>query len=112
MSVTARLIDCDGKPVLVFHVPESPRHEKPLYLHDAPHRSYLRLGGCDEQCLSFEFQRLLRKADEKPFEAEPAELELTSCFDEGSPHWYRERFHLRNPGYDETESPTEFLDRW
>jgi len=43
--------EIDGKQVFAFHVPESSRAEKPVYLKGDPRQSYLRRGAGDVAAL-------------------------------------------------------------
>ena len=106
IAVDERLIEDDGKVLLVFHVPEARRQDKPIYLGGDLRKSYIRRGAGDERCTETEIERLLR------YDGEIVDLEPERCFDDGSLRWYRKFFGDRNPGHDETLSHVEFLHHW
>lgn len=112
IAARERLIDDDGKALLVFHIPEARRQEKPIYLNGDIRRSFIRRGAGDEQCTPAEIERLLRDAADERHEAKTIDLDPEHCFDDESVRWYRKIFDDRNPGHDETQSHLEFLHHW
>ena len=42
ITVDPHVYDLDGKRILAFYVPESPRHQKPVYLKGNPRDSFIR----------------------------------------------------------------------
>ena len=112
--VTAKehLIEDDGKALLIFHIPEARRHDKPVYLNGDIRKSFIRRGAGDEQCTEVEIERLLRDASDERYDGESLDLDPECCFDIGSVHWYRKLFEDRNPGYDSTQTHLEFLHHW
>ena len=110
--VKERLIEEDGKALLVFHIPEARRQDKPVYLNNDIRRSFLRRGACDERCTQAEIERLLRDAADECYDGEAVDLDPERCFDDGSLRWYRKLFDDRNPGHDATLSHLEFLHHW
>ena len=107
VSVTEDLVETDGKTLLVFHVPESPRHEKPVYLDGDLRRSFIRRGGCDERCTPEEIGRFLRDAARDRYDDQPLDgLDAGEFFDPDSVRWYRYgiaehlagRLDIRAPG--------------
>ena len=69
IDVTADMIEVDGKTLLVFFVPESPRSQKPVYLDGNPARSFIRRGGSNERCSGSELERFLRDAAEDRYDS-------------------------------------------
>lgn len=112
IAVKEQLVEDQGKVLLIFHVPEARRQEKPVYLNGDIRRSFIRRGGCDERCTSAEIERLLRDATNEPYDAETIDLDPEHCFDDESVRWYRKLFYDRSPGHDEALSPLEFLHHW
>ena len=107
-----RLIEDDGRTLLVFHIPEARRQDKPVYLNGDIRRSFLRRGAGDERCTQAEIERLLRDAADERHDAQTMDLDPERCFDDKSLRWYRKRFDDRNPGHDESLSHMEFLHHW
>ena len=113
VSVAEDLVETDGKTLLVFHVPESPRHEKPVYLDGDLRRSFIRRGGCDERCTPEEIGRFLRDAARDRYDDQPLDgLDAGEFFDPDSVRWYRRVFGDRNPGRTQAASDPEFLHEW
>src|SRR6516225_2278660 len=107
-----KLIEEDGRTLLVFHIPEARRQEKPIYLNGDIRKSFVRRGGCDEQCTQAEIERLLRDAADERHDAETIDVDPEHCFDDESVRWYRKLHADRNPGQSETLSHLEFLHHW
>ena len=113
IDVVADAIDIEGKTVLVFFVPESPRNQKPVYLDGNPRRSFIRRGGCNERCTRHEMERFLRDASEDRYEDRILDgLDPEEFFDPVSVRWYRRVFYDRNPGRNQEISDLEFLNEW
>ena len=49
IGVAEDAVETDGMTLLVFHIPESPRSDKPVYLDGDIRRSYIRRGAGDER---------------------------------------------------------------
>ena len=109
IAVDERLIEDDGKVLLIFHVPEARRQDKPIYLGGDIRKSYIRRGAGDERCTETEIKRLLRDAADERYDGGTVDLDPEHCFDDASLRWYRKLFDDRNPGHDETLSHVEFL---
>ena len=62
ITVAEEATEVGGKTLLVFHVPESPRRDKPIYLGGNIRESFIRRGAGDEQCTMAEIERFLRDA--------------------------------------------------
>ena len=112
IAVDERLIEDDGKVLLVFHIPEARRRDKPIYLRGDIRKSYIRRGAGDEQCTEAEIERLLRDAADERHDGGTVDLDPERCFDDASLRWYRKLFDDRNPEHDETLSHVEFLHYW
>ncbi|AKB32607.1 ATP-dependent DNA helicase recG [Methanosarcina siciliae HI350] len=113
IQVQEKKYEIEGKHLLAFYIPESPRNEKPIYLKGDPRQSYIRRGAGDEQCTQSELERFLRDASLLRYDSEPAsEIPVDSFFDENTVRWYQAQFFRRNPEHDEIEDPIEFLLNW
>ena len=84
IATKEKLIEQDGKALLVFHIPEARRQEKPIYLTGDIRRSFIRRGGCDGQCTQAEIERLLRDAASERHDAETIDVDPEHCFDDES----------------------------
>ena len=113
ITVKEEIIEHDGKTLLVFYVPESPRNEKPVYLKGDIRQSYIRKGSGDEQCTQTEIERFLRDSATSRYDGEVVEnIPAESFFDEGTLRWYRDRFKQKRPGQHESLSDLDFLVEW
>ena len=113
IAVDPLRFEIDGKHVFAFHVPESPRLEKPVYLKGDPRQSYLRRGAGDEQCTLSELERFLRDAAQERYDGTVLpDLSAESCFDLATVAWYQTQFARRNPEHTEITDPIEFLLNW
>ena len=66
IEVDADAIEVDGKTLLAFFIPESPRGRKPVYLDGNPNRTFIRRGGCNERCRRSELEHFLRGRRRRP----------------------------------------------
>ena len=112
VAAEERLIEEDGKALLVFHIPEARRQDKPVYLGGDIRKSFIRRGAGDEQCTWGEIERFLRDAAHERYDAETVDLDPEHCFDDKSLRWYRKLFESRNPDHDDSLSHLEFLHHW
>ena len=113
IRVSEQVIETDGATLLVFHVAESSRSEKPVYLDGDIRRSFIRRGGCNERCTPAEIERFLRDASADHYDGQLVEaLDAEEFFDPASVRWYRRVFDDRNPGRDQALSDLEFLNEW
>ena len=112
IAVAERLIEDDGRTLLVFHIPEARRQDKPIYLGGDIRKSFIRRGAGDERCTQTEIERLLRDAADERYDGGTVDLDAERCFDDKSLRWYRKLFDDRNPEHDETLSHVEFLHHW
>ena len=110
IDVAEDLVETDGNTLLVFHIPESPRSDKPVYLDGDIRRSYIRRGAGDERCTPEEIERFLRDASEDRYDREPLGLDAEEFFDPESVRWYRRVFDERHPGRHQALSDVEFLN--
>ena len=113
VSVAESMVETEDKTLLVFHVPESPRREKPLYLDGDIRKSFIRRGGGDERCTPEEIERFLRDASTERYDDRPLDgLDAEEFFDPASVRWCRGVFGDRNPGRNQALSDPEFLAEW
>ena len=112
VAAQEQLIKEDGKTLLVFHIPEARRQDKPVYLGGDIRKSFIRRGAGDERCTPAEIERFLRDATDERYDAATVDLDPGRCFDDESVRWYRTRFYDRNPDHDESLSHPEFLHHW
>ena len=113
IDVAEDMVETDGKTLLVFHIPESPRSEKPVYLDGDIRRSFIRRGAGDERCTPAEIERFLRDASADRYDGETLSgLDAEEFFDPESVRWYRRVFDDRNPGRHQGLSDVEFLNDW
>ncbi len=113
VAAKERLINHDGKALLVFHIPEARRQDKPIYLNGDIRQSFIRRGASNERCTEAEIKRLLRDATDERYDGGTVDLAPERCFDNESLSWYRKLFDDRNPGhYNATLSHLEFLHHW
>ena len=89
IGVAADAVETDDMTLLVFHIPESPRGDKPVYLDGDTRRSYIRRDTGDERCTPEEIERFLRDASQDRYDGEPLELDPEEFFDPESVRWYR-----------------------
>ncbi len=106
------LLDCDGRAVLVFYIPEASRADKPVYLNNDIRKSFIRRGGGDERCTRIEIERLLRDAATEPTDSTCVDLDPEHCFDVSTLEWYRTLFNQRHASADPAQTHTEFLHEW
>ena len=98
--------------VICFHVPEAPRHAKPVHLDRNPKKAFIRRGSGDYACTGEELLRFIRDAGSITYDSETLDLDPTKCFDEGTVRWYRARFESSNPGKDGSADDISFLREW
>lgn len=113
IAVEALRFEIDGKHVFAFHVSQSPRFDKPVYLKGDPRHSYIRRGAGDEQCTPSELERFIRDASQDRYDGVALpDIPVESCFDLDTVKWYQAQFARRNPEHAEIANPTEFLLNW
>ena len=113
IAARERAFEHDGKTLLIFHIPEAQRREKPIYLNGDIRKSYIRRGGGDEHCTQEQIERFLRDATAPTFDMELfADLDLENFFDTQSVAWYR-RLLQEKQGKRHTDlSDVEFPHEW
>lgn len=113
IAVEPRKFEIDGKHIFAFHVPESSRADKPVYLKGDPRQSYIRRGAGDEQCTPSELERFLRDAAQDRYDGMALpDIPVDRCFDLETVKWYQAQFARRNPEHPEIADPIEFLLNW
>jgi ATP-dependent DNA helicase RecG len=113
ISVREGTIEYEGKTLLVFHIPEARRQDKPICLNGDFSKSYIRRGGCDEQCTGLEIKRFLRDAVDTTYDnAVMSELDAEDFFDPTSVTWYRRVFQEKQANRHADLSDIEFLNEW
>ncbi len=111
IDVSGEIIETDGDTLLVFHIPESSRDDKPVHLDGDIRRSFIRRGGLDARCTPAEIKRFLQDASDDRYDGKILDaLDAEEFFDPASVRWYRRAFDERNPGRDQALSDLEFLD--
>ena len=85
----------EGADLLVFHVPEAGRHEKPVFLEGNIRRAFLRSGGSDVRLSNAERDRFLMDAALERYDGQVAEFDVESAFDEDGLRWYRSAYESR-----------------
>jgi len=104
------LIDYEGKTILVFYIPESPRHKKPVFMNGNWNECYIRSGGCDQRCTEDEIKRFIRNSSDVSYDSEPvSDVDPYSFFDEESLRFYRNMYNLKNPGRTSDQNNIDFL---
>ncbi|MCY4192215.1 MAG: ATP-binding protein, partial [Rhodospirillaceae bacterium] len=89
ITVQESLLRHGNADLLIFHVPEAHRSEKPVFLNGDIRRSFVRSGGCDVHCSDNERNRFLLDAAAERYDSQPVDLDLITTFDEESIKWYR-----------------------
>jgi ATP-dependent DNA helicase RecG len=113
ISVQESAVEHDGKTLLVFHVPESRRNEKPVYLNGDIRKSYIRRGGGDERCSKSEIERFLRDAARTTYDSEiMADLDAEDFFEPASVSWYRRVLQEKQADRHADMTDVEFLHEW
>ena len=113
IRVDESIIEHEEGVLLVFHVPESPRSEKPVYLDGDIRRAFVRRGASDMRCSPDDIARFLRDASTTRYDGQLLDgLDPEEFFDTVSVRWYRRVFDERNPGRQQAISDLEFLNEW
>ena len=106
-------IEHEGKTLLVFHIPEAHRREKPIYLNGDIRKTFIRRGGGDEQCTQAEIERMLRDAADTTYDCQVlVDLEAEDFYDPVSVGWYRRLFQEKQGGRHADLTDLEFLNEW
>jgi ATP-dependent DNA helicase RecG len=113
ISVQESAVEHEGKTLLVFHVPEASRNDKPIYLNNDIRKSYIRRGGGDEKCNGPEIERFLRDAAGTTYDGDVMiELDAEDFFDPTSVSWYRRVLQEKQANRHADLSDVEFLNEW
>ena len=112
MEVGEELHSLWGADLLIFHVPEVHRSDKPVYLNGDIRRSFVRSGGSNVRCSESERNRFLMDAATERYDGQALELNLQTAFDAESIKWYRAMYEGRpgNRSY-ATLSDVDFLEQ-
>ncbi len=103
----------DNKRILAFYIPQSSRHQKPVYLNNNPKDAYLRRGARDERINDIELQRMLRDASHFNWEEGLVyNINIEKAFDTDTLLWYTNLFYQQNPDKKKFENYLEFLQEW
>ena len=113
INAQPHVYELDGKRLLAFYIPESDRHQKPVYLNGNPRDSYIRRGARDERMTTNELQRFLRDAMQQAWDGVAVtDFPVESSIDRETLSWYQTQFARRNPEQREITDPVEFLLEW
>lgn len=113
LSVEPHVYELDGKRILAFYIPQSPRRQKPVYLKGNPRETYIRRAAGDERVTDAELQRFLRDAAVTSWDTEPLQnVEIDTCIDGETLGWYQSQFYRRNPEQRQISDAVEFLREW
>jgi ATP-dependent DNA helicase RecG len=113
ISVDPHTYELDGKRILAFHIPQSPRRQKPVYLKGNLQETYIRRAAGDERATDAELQRLLRDAATKSWDtASLPDVDVHDCIENETLTWYQSQFYRRNPEQRQLSDPIEFLREW
>jgi ATP-dependent DNA helicase RecG len=113
ISVQESALEHEGKTLLVFHVPEARRKDKPIYLNGDIRKSYIRRGGGDERCTRPEIERFLRDATDITYDNEVmSDLDAEDFFDPASVAWYRRVLQEKQANRHADLNDVEFLNEW
>ncbi len=113
LSVQGNFIKEGDATLLIFHIPEARRQEKPVYLHGDIKQTYIRRGGGDEKCRTEEIECFDRDASDERHDCGYVDTDVEHFFDAESLKWYRRLYDDRNPGNESTSlSDVEFLHHW
>ena len=103
----------EGRTLLVFHIPEAQRKEKPIYLNNDIRQSFIRRGAGDERCTAVEIGRFLRDASDTTYDGERlGDIDVENFFDKQSVTWYRRLLQEKQGGRHADLNDIEFLNEW
>ena len=111
LDVRSELHQQEDAVLLVFHIAEANRGDKPVYLNGDIRRSFIRKGGSDIRCSENERDRFLVDSMAERFDGQAVERAPDTAFDHDSIRWYRTIYEAR-PGNRSHAglSDLEFLD--
>ena len=84
-----------GNDLLIFHVPEAHRSDKPVFLDGDIRRAFVRSGGSDVRLTDAERDRFLVDAASERYDNQTVDLDADRAFDPESLGWYRASYELR-----------------
>ena len=110
LDIQEDLYTIDGKDILVFHIPEAPRQDKPVFLNNTPTRAFLRKGACDVKCTPEELMRMVNDASTDRYDGQIADFDPANCFNIKDIEWYRKQYESKtgNRSYEDADH-LEFL---
>ena len=112
INVREEAFEHEGRTLLVFHIPEAQRKEKPIHLKDLS-QSFIRRGAGDERCTPDEIGRFLRDASDITYDGEHlGDINVENFFDKQSVAWYRRLFQEKQGGRHADLNDIEFLNEW
>ena len=80
LNVTEQLHTLNDKDLLIIHIPEAAKTDKPVFINGDIRRSFLRKGACDVRCSPEELQRLLSDASEERYDGRILDYDMNKCF--------------------------------
>ena len=95
VDVREELHKYNGADLLVFHVPEVHRSQKPVFLNGDIRRAFVRSGGSNVRCSNSERDRFLMDAASERYDGQPVDLDARKAFDEETFRWYRAVYESR-----------------
>ena len=95
VDVREELHKYNGADLLVFHVPEVHRSQKPVFLNGDIRRAFVRSGGSNVRCSDSERDRFLMDAASERYDGQPVDLDARKAFDEETFRWYRAVYESR-----------------
>ena len=95
VDVREELHKYNGADLLVFHVPEVHRSQKPVFLNGDIRRAFVRSGGSNVRCSDSERDRFLMDAASDRYDGQPVDLDARKAFDEETFRWYRAVYESR-----------------
>ena len=112
LDIREELHQQEDAVLLVFHIPEATRGDKPVYLNGDIRRSFIRKGGSDVRCSENERDRFLVDSMAERFDGQTVEKDPESALDSGSVRWYRETYERRPGNRSYVDLPDlDFLDQ-
>ena len=112
LDIREELHQQEDAVLLVFHIPEATRGDKPVYLNGDIRRSFIRKGGSDVRCSENERDRFLVDSMAVWFDGQTVEKDPESALDSGSVRWYRETYERRPGNRSYVDLPDlDFLDQ-
>lgn len=111
ISFTPDMVTVDDKHLLVFHIHEAGRHQKPIYLNGDMKQTYLRKGGRDDKASDEEIKRIVRDNDLRSVDERLLDIDAETFFDMNTVKWYRHIYERQNAERHQSLYPLEFLEQ-